>query len=51
MRASKEDIKAIEAKFSQIFFFSVDEIQCISTQWKLAIIEKFLGKGFPIEFI
>lgn len=45
-RATKADIEALEARFSQIVSFSADEFQRTSSRWKLAIIGKFLGKGF-----
>ncbi|XP_073113189.1 uncharacterized protein [Elaeis guineensis] len=51
MQATKEDIEALEARFSQVISFSAGELQRTSSQWKSAIIGKFLDKRFPLEFI
>nr|XP_010914672.1 uncharacterized protein LOC105040004 isoform X8 [Elaeis guineensis] len=50
-RPSQEDISILEAKFNDLVVFSEVELQRTSKKWKTAAVGKFLGQGFPLEFV
>ena len=47
----KEEVAALESHFYQVVIFSAEEIALSFERWKMAILGKFLGKVFPLDFV
>ena len=50
-RATTKDITALEERFARVIAFTVDEVSVARSKLKSALVCRFLGRGFPSDFI
>lgn len=50
-RDTTEDIATLEERFSRVINFSFDEVSHARLLLKSALLGRFLGRSFPLEFI
>lgn len=46
-----EEVLDLQAQFAQVIKFVDEDINQACKRWKVALIGKFLGNGFLVEFI
>lgn len=50
-RATIDDIVVLEERFSRFIAFTADEVNLARSKLKFALVGRFLGRGFPTEYI
>lgn len=46
-----DEVELLQERFSQVMAFVDDEINLSCHRWKVALLGKFLDKGFPVDFV
>lgn len=50
-QATDEEFAELEQRFNQVVVFNEEDIDQASNRWKSALVNKFLGQGFSLDFI